>query len=145
MVYYYVPEDMDDLAMPNAFAIPKNVSDITLADIESLFPLEGGGEAYHFRFKYKYNGQSVWLDLSNKACKVPKVENRIIMKVTRKQPKNGRNISRISNIKCSFCCGIGRGAFTEKLGTCNVGKEWRSKLDLLCGRKYRGVLWERTS
>ena len=84
LVYYIVPEDLDDLVMPNAFAIPKNVVDITLNDIESLFPLEGGGEAYHFRFKYKYNGQSVWLDLNNKGCKVPKVDNRIIMKVTRK-------------------------------------------------------------
>ena len=90
LVYYYVPEDMDDLAMPNAFAIPKNVADIALADIESLFPLEGGGEAYYFRFKYKYSGNSVWLDLSNKSCKVPKVDNRIIMKVTRKHPKNGK-------------------------------------------------------
>ena len=79
---------MDDLAMPNAFAIPKNVADITLADIENIFPLEGGGEAYYFRFKYKYGGNSVWLDLSNKTCKVPKIENRIIMKVTRKHPKN---------------------------------------------------------
>ena len=81
--------------MPNAFAVPKNVSDITLTDIESLFPLEGGGEAYHFRFKYKYNNQSVWLDLSNKTCKVPKIENRIIMKVTRKQAKNGKKYTHI--------------------------------------------------
>ncbi len=92
-MYYYVPEDMDDLAMPNAFAIPKNLNDITLSDIESAFPLDGencGG--FHFRFKYKYNGTSVWLDLANKTCKVPKVDNRIIMKVTRKQAKNGKII-----------------------------------------------------
>ena len=91
LVYYYVPEDCDDLAMPNAFAIPKNVADITLTDIENNFPLaEKGlvGDSFHFRFKYKYNGASVWLDLANKACKVPKIENRIIMKVTRKQAKN---------------------------------------------------------
>ena len=93
LVYYYVPEDQDDLAMPNAFAIPKALEAITLQDIESLFPLHDAenrstGDAYHFRFKYKYNGQSVWLDLANKQCKVPKVDNRIIMKVTRKFPKN---------------------------------------------------------
>ena len=92
-MYYYVPEDMDDLTVPNAFAVPKNVADITLADIESLFPLEGGGDAYYFRFKYKYSGNSVWLDLSNKTCKVPKVDNRIIMKVTRKHPKNGKFVT----------------------------------------------------
>lgn len=52
LVFYYLPEDKDDLAMPNAYAIPKNLTDITLADIESLFPLEG---EFHFRFKYKYS------------------------------------------------------------------------------------------
>ena len=93
LVYYYVPEDLDDLAMPNAFAVPKALDAITLQDIESLFPLpdangKQAGDAYHFRFKYKYGGQSVWLDLANKQCKVPKVDNRIIMKVTRKHPKN---------------------------------------------------------
>ncbi|CDW78285.1 UNKNOWN [Stylonychia lemnae] len=85
LVFYYVPEDKDDLAVPNAYAIPKNVTDITLADIEKHFPLEGD---FHFRFKYKYNNQSVWLDLNNKQCKVPKVENKIIMKVSRKTAKN---------------------------------------------------------
>ena len=71
--------------MPNAFAIPKAVTDITLKDIEQLFPLEG---EFHFRFKYKYNNQSVWLDLNNKNVKVPKCDNRIIMKVTRKVAKD---------------------------------------------------------
>ena len=97
LVYYYVPEDQDDLAMPNAFAIPKALDAITLQDIESLFPLHDpehrpAGDAYHFRFKYKYNGQSVWLDLANKQVKVPKVDGRIIMKVTRKYPKNGKRL-----------------------------------------------------
>ena len=76
--------------MPNAYAIPKNVGDITLADIESLFPLGMGesGNDFHFRFKYKYNNQAVWLDLNNKQCKVPKFDNKIIMKVTRKNDKD---------------------------------------------------------
>ena len=34
LVFYYVPEDYDDLSMPNAFAVPKPVGDITLNDIE---------------------------------------------------------------------------------------------------------------
>ena len=73
--------------MPNAYALPKNINEITLEDIESLFPL-GEGNTFHFRFKYKYNNQSVWLDLNNKNCKVPKCDNKIIMKVTRKNAKN---------------------------------------------------------
>ena len=91
LVYYYIPEDCDDLAMPNAYAIPKGIEAITLSDIEGQFPLKG--EEFHFRFKYKYNGASVWLDLANKQCKVPKVDGRIIMKVTRKVAKNGRYLS----------------------------------------------------
>ena len=71
--------------MPNAFAVSKHVDDITLTDIEQAFPLAG---EYIFRFKYKYNGASVWLDLSNRKCKVPKVDNKVILKVTRKVPKN---------------------------------------------------------
>mmetsp|Transcript_8421 Transcript_8421/g.6282 ORF Transcript_8421/g.6282 Transcript_8421/m.6282 type:complete len:93 (+) Transcript_8421:72-350(+) len=70
--------------MPNAYAVPKALNDITLSDIESLFPLEG---EFHFRFKYKFSGTSVWLDLNNKQVKVPKCDSKIIMKVTRKVPK----------------------------------------------------------
>ena len=39
LVFYYIPEDHDELGTPNAYAIPKNVNDITLQDIEELFPL----------------------------------------------------------------------------------------------------------
>lgn len=84
LVYYYVPEDLDDPSMPNAFAISKHFDDITLGDIETNFPLQG---EFIFRFKYKYNSATVWMDLSNRKCKVPKVDNRIILKVTRKVPK----------------------------------------------------------
>ena len=78
--------------MPNAYAIPKPLNDITLSDIEDLFPLWQGakkkGECpFHFRFKYKYNLQSVWLDLNNKKVKVPKCDDKIIMKVTRRNAK----------------------------------------------------------
>ena len=84
-MFYYIPEDRDELTMPNAFALSKAINDVTLTDIADAFPLEG---EYFFRFKYKYNDASVWLDLSNKACKVPKCDGKIIMKVTRKVPKN---------------------------------------------------------
>jgi len=84
LVYYYIPEDLDDLQTPNAFAVNKHLDDITLADIEQNFPLQG---EFIFRFKYKYNNASVWMDLSNKKCRVPKIENRIILKVTRKIAK----------------------------------------------------------
>ena len=90
LVYYYIPEDLDELGTPNAYAIPKNAAEITLQDVESLFPLNvarGSGDHFHFRFKYKYNSQSVWLDLNNKKVKVPKCDGKIIMKVTRKTPK----------------------------------------------------------
>ena len=39
LIYYYIPEDHDELSMPNAYAIPKSIDDITLSDIEKLFPL----------------------------------------------------------------------------------------------------------
>jgi hypothetical protein len=53
LVFYYIPEDKDELTMPNAFAVQKEITDITLADIETLFPLQGD---FFYRFKYKYNG-----------------------------------------------------------------------------------------
>lgn len=64
--------------------MPKEQDSITLDDIEEYFSLRG---EFIFRFKYKYNTKSVWLDLSNRQCKVPKYEDKIIMKVTRKVPK----------------------------------------------------------
>lgn len=84
LVYYYIPEDFDDPQMPNAFAIQKNLDEITLTDIEKQFPLDG---EFIFRFKYKYNSSTVWMDLSNRKCRVPKVDNRIYLKVTRKVAK----------------------------------------------------------
>lgn len=62
LIYYHIPEDFDDPKHPNAFAIPKPVDDIRLADVKGAFPLEG---TYHFRFKYIYNKIEVWMDLNN--------------------------------------------------------------------------------
>ena len=81
LVFYIIPEDLDDLTMPNAFAIPKDQSEISLTDIESFFPLEG---KFQFRFQYKHGDDVVWLDLNNKKVKVPLFDDKIIMKVTRK-------------------------------------------------------------
>ena len=85
------------MATPNAYAIPKALGEITLADIEKHFPLmqyepksaqmKAEDFPFHFRFKFKYNNSSVWLDMNNRKIKVPKFDNKIIMKVTRKNPK----------------------------------------------------------
>eukprot|EP00356_Strombidium_inclinatum_P015561 CAMPEP_0170493512 /NCGR_PEP_ID=MMETSP0208-20121228/14020_1 /TAXON_ID=197538 /ORGANISM="Strombidium inclinatum, Strain S3" /LENGTH=151 /DNA_ID=CAMNT_0010769449 /DNA_START=13 /DNA_END=468 /DNA_ORIENTATION=+ len=101
IVYYHIPEDFDDPAMPNAFAVPKPLQEITLDDIEKSFPLGDSisknaptpssqkqrTTGFYFRFKYKFNGNVVWLDISNYKVKVPKCDDEIIMKVTRKNPK----------------------------------------------------------
>ena len=71
--------------MPNAFIINKELDQITLNDVKSGFPMEG---EFFFRFKYRYNSASVWLDLSNHKCPVPKFDGKIIVKVTRQAPKN---------------------------------------------------------
>ena len=85
MVFYYVPEDKDELSMPNAFVIKAPLSEITLDKIEKQFPMDGD---FMFRFKYNHAGSTVWLDLANKTCPVPKYNNQIIIKVTRKVPKD---------------------------------------------------------
>ena len=30
LVFYFIPEDFDELSTPNSYAIPKNVNEITL-------------------------------------------------------------------------------------------------------------------
>mmetsp|Transcript_16154 Transcript_16154/g.14085 ORF Transcript_16154/g.14085 Transcript_16154/m.14085 type:complete len:114 (+) Transcript_16154:53-394(+) len=85
LVFYIIPEDLDDLQIPNAFAIPREASKITLNDIEKFFPLKG---EHQFRFQFKHLDQVVWLDLNNKKVKVPQHNERIVMKVTRKVKKD---------------------------------------------------------
>jgi len=81
IIYYYIPEDCDDLDIPNAFGISKPADEIKYDDIVRNFPLDG---QYHFRFKYKHNSHTVWLDLKSKDVPLPKFENNIFIKVTRK-------------------------------------------------------------
>ena len=84
LILYYIPEDKDDLEIPNAFAIKKPLSEVRMNDIRSCFPIEGD---YHFRFKYKLNNQIVWMDISNPNNKLPIFENTIFIKATRKSWK----------------------------------------------------------
>ncbi len=81
LILYYVPEDKDDVDVPNAFGIKKSLQDLRLSDIQSHFPLEG---RYYFRFKYKHGSEYVWLDLVNPNCKIPTVDGRVVMKATRR-------------------------------------------------------------
>ena len=92
LIYYYIPEDKDDIDMPNAFGIKKKLEDIRLNDIKIQFPIEG---QYHFRFKYKHGSEYVWLDIVNTDCKLPSVEGKIIMKATRKTWEKNLNTSNI--------------------------------------------------
>lgn len=78
LVFYYIPDDHDDQATPNAYVLQKNIADITQADIEAEFPLAKGKDAsrlYHFRFKFSHQGDPIWIDLTDKKVKVPKFEN----------------------------------------------------------------------
>lgn len=81
-IFYYVPEDNEDYSQLNFFPIQKNINEITLTDVKTYFPLPG---EYHFRFQYRYQGQNVWLDLSNEKGKLPITDGMIIMKVLRKK------------------------------------------------------------
>ena len=95
LIFYYIPEDLDDMQIPNAFAIPKDKSEVTLTDIEKFFPLEG---QFQFRFQYKHGDAVVWLDLNNKKVKVPQFNEKIVMKVTRKE-KKGKPFLSIANVE----------------------------------------------
>ena len=41
MIFYYVPEDKDELSTPNAFIIRRPMNQVTLEMIESQFPMQG--------------------------------------------------------------------------------------------------------
>ena len=77
IVYYHVPTDQDDPEIPNAFAVPKPLEDISMTDIIRHFPLPGD---YHFRIRTN----SGWLDLkSDHPAPLPVVGKRIVFKVLR--------------------------------------------------------------
>ncbi|CAD8076370.1 unnamed protein product [Paramecium sonneborni] len=80
LIYYIVPQDNDDVEIPNAFGIGKQIDQVTLKDIKSSFPLQG---EYIFRFRYKTSHNTVWLDLPTDTSQIPLFNNRILIKATR--------------------------------------------------------------
>ncbi|CAD8064282.1 unnamed protein product [Paramecium sonneborni] len=80
LIYYIVPQDNDDVEIPNAFGIGKQIDQVTLKDIKSSFPLQG---EYIFRFRYKTSHNTVWLDLPTDTSQIPLFNNRILLKATR--------------------------------------------------------------
>ena len=71
---------------------------------------------------------SVWLDLTNKTLKVPKCENKIIMKVTRKFPKFEKQVSSVSNddqnIENLFTDSQSKSSITPVYSPLNVNFFW---------------------
>ncbi|CAD8145905.1 unnamed protein product [Paramecium octaurelia] len=80
LIYYIVPQDNDDVEIPNAFGIGKPIDQVTLKDVKSSFPLQG---EYIFRFRYKTSHNTVWLDLPTDTSQIPLFNNRILIKATR--------------------------------------------------------------
>eukprot|EP00347_Sterkiella_histriomuscorum_P012095 403369913 len=90
-VFYYIPEDNEDYSQLNFFPIQKGIQEITLTDIRQHFSVPG---EYHFRFQYNFQGQKVWLDLSNENGKLPISDGMIIMKVLRTKWTNQPDYSK---------------------------------------------------
>lgn len=64
----------------NNISINLAQEDIKLKDLKAAFPLDG---EYHFRFKYKLNGQIVFMDLPSESSGLPLFDGKIFMKATR--------------------------------------------------------------
>lgn len=80
LIYYYVPEDKEDQEKLNAFIIYKEIDSLRLNDITENFPLPG---QYLFRFKFKFDNKNVWIDFNNEDAKLPRFDNKVIIKATR--------------------------------------------------------------
>ena len=80
LIYYYIPEDREDQEKLNAFVIYKDIETIKISDVRENFPLPG---QYYFRFKFKFDNKNVWIDFNNEEAKLPRYENKIIIKATR--------------------------------------------------------------
>ncbi len=80
LIYYFVPEDKEDQEKLNAFIIYKDIDSLRLRDITENFPLPG---QYYFRFKFKFDNKNVWIDFNNEDAKLPRLDNKIIIKATR--------------------------------------------------------------
>eukprot|EP00949_MAST-11_sp_MAST-11-sp1_P005434 g5434.t1 len=82
-VFYYIPDDGDQLSHPNVFLLPKeemNGGDVSVGYVRSRFPLPGD---FHFRFKSSFKKTFVWEDgcVESEAC--PRFGGHIFMKVSR--------------------------------------------------------------
>ena len=80
IVQYYIPEDNEDSEKMNAFIIYKESDTIKLNDIKENFPIPGD---YYFRFRFKFQNKSVWIDFNNEEATLPKFDGKIIIKVSR--------------------------------------------------------------
>mmetsp|Transcript_40198 Transcript_40198/g.93437 ORF Transcript_40198/g.93437 Transcript_40198/m.93437 type:complete len:173 (-) Transcript_40198:133-651(-) len=82
LIYYHLPEDKDEVDIPNAFPVLKPGGGIRLQDVRAKFPLPG---KYHFRFKTRLGDSSsaLWMDMTSEDSQVPTFEGRIVAKVTR--------------------------------------------------------------
>ena len=101
LVYYYIPEDKDDISILNAFGIKKPLHDLRVSDIQSSFPLEG---QYHFRFKYKHGPEYVWMDVLKPDAKPPIVDGKIVLKVTRRtwEGKTSSHVNQTISSKAAY-------------------------------------------
>ncbi len=80
LIYYFVPEDKEDQEKLNAFIVYKDIESLKLNDIKENFPLPG---EYYFRFKFKFDNKNVWIDFNNEDAKLPRFDNKVIIKATR--------------------------------------------------------------
>jgi len=98
-IYYFIPEDNEKEDNMNVFIIYKDYKDVKIYDIKENFPLPG---QYYFRFKFDYNGKSVYIDFNNPKNDLPKYNDKIIMKVQRINwdiPEQSNNINVFSQFK----------------------------------------------
>ncbi len=80
LIYYFVPEDKEDQEKLNAFIVYKDIDSLKLSDITENFPLPG---QYYYRFKFKFDNKNVWIDFNNEDAKLPRFDNKVIIKATR--------------------------------------------------------------
>ena len=112
MIFYIVPEDLDDVEQPNAYGyhfsvyhllyvflnaypfwpsnrIHKSIEDIKQSDITDTFPLPG---KYVFRYRYKFQNNLVWMDINSHSPKIPQFNGKIFIKATRISLNEGNMI-----------------------------------------------------
>jgi hypothetical protein len=101
-VYYFIPDDNEkEEGYMNIFIIYKDYKDVKVSDIKENFPLPG---EYNFRFKFNYEGKTVWIDFNNPKGQLPQFEGKIIVKVQRLKWENQKhqNSNNINNIFTEF-------------------------------------------